>query len=227
MLTKAEIEKNKETFCFIYKEAIMPREGDVALYEWILNSTFFEEPASTMYHENYKGGLCEHTLKVYDMLTDICYQNTHLRYPFKHKELATVALLHDICKVGVYKERYRNVKSYERSDINAAQKWQVKNDEQGDFVWVSRKEYYFDDDFPLGHGEKSMFIASKFLKLTDDEAMAIRFHMGAWDDGDKRPLSKAFEICPLAVMLHMADTYATYLYNVPYEHEEKVIMNED
>ena len=217
MLTEKEIQDNKQYFCEIYKQSIMNREGDVALYEWILNSTFFEDPASTIYHENYKGGLCEHTLKVYAAIT-------YMKYPFMHKELATVSLLHDICKVGVYKERFRNVKSYEKSDLSKAQKWQIKSDEQGEFVWVSRKEYYFDDDFPLGHGEKSLFIASRFLNLTDSEAMAIRYHMGAWEEGDKRPLSKSFEICPLAVVLHMADTFATYLYNIPIEHEDYICM---
>lgn len=208
MLSENQILKNKDYFCTIYNDTILHRQGGVALYEWILNSSFFTDPASTKYHESYAGGLCEHTLKVYDALADLVYL---YNFPIKHETISTVSLLHDICKVGVYQETYKNVKSYDEKDVSVAQKWQIKHDNLGDFVWVSEKTYVFEDSLPLGHGEKSLYLVSKFLELSDEEALAIRYHMGAWDLDDKRGLSNAFEKSPLTVLLHMADTQATYL----------------
>ena len=43
---------------------------------------------------------------------------------------------------------------------------------------------------------------------TCDEALAIRFHMGDFTD---RNTGKAYEMCPLALQLHIADLQATYL----------------
>ena len=63
-------------------------------------------------------------------------------------------------------------------------------------------------------GEKSLYLASKFIKLSDEEAAAIRWHMGAFDcafRGGDRGLNAAYEKYPLAVLLHMADMRATYL----------------
>ena len=67
---------------------------------------------------------------------------------------------------------------------------------------------------PLGHGEKSVIILQSFIKLTRDEVYAIRWHMGAFDaavKGGDSGMNKAFELCPLAAMAHLADMEATYL----------------
>ena len=71
--------------------------------------------------------------------------------------------------------------------------------------------YKFDEDFVYGHGEKSVYIVSAFMKLTREEAVAIRFHMGPWQDGEKQNAGKAFEQCSIAALLHIADMMATYL----------------
>ena len=105
-----------------------------------------------------------------------------------------VALLHDICKANCYRTEKRNVKEYGG--------------------WVEKQIYVFEDELPLGHGEKSLYLASKFIKLSDEEAAAIRWHMGAFDNafrGGDRGLNAAYEKYPLAVMLHLADMRATYL----------------
>lgn len=110
---------------------------------------------------------------------------------------AIVALLHDICKANLYTISYRNQKN-----------------EHG--VWESVPYYSIDDKLPLGHGEKSVIIIQKFMKLTDEEIFAIRFHMGDYADSNT---SKAFEMFPLALLLHQADERATYL-------DERRIKNE-
>ena len=209
MLEERQIEQNKEAFIYLFKSYLTDRQGSVALLDWLLSTTFFTDPASSKYHEAYPGGLCEHTLKVYDNIFDIA--NIMTNGEFQSQSLTIVSLFHDICKIGCYKKSFRNVKTYDKEEVEKATKWQIKNDALGNFIWKSEESYIFEDDFPMGHGEKSVYLVERFMKLTDDEALAIRWHMGAWEDGDKRPLSSAFERCKLAVLLHMADTSATYL----------------
>ena len=68
-----------------------------------------------------------------------------------------------------------------------------------------------DDKLPYGHGEKSVYIISGFMRLSREEAMAIRWHMGSWREGEARDAGNAFGRFPLAVLLHIADMEATYL----------------
>ena len=72
-----------------------------------------------------------------------------------------------------------------------------------------------DDQFPYGHGEKSVYLIERFMRLKTEEAMAIRWHMGGFDDsvrGGSFSLAHAFEKYPLAVKLHLSDLEATYLH---------------
>ena len=75
-------------------------------------------------------------------------------------------------------------------------------------VWIQKPYYTVKDDFPYGHGEKSVFMIERFMRLTNEEAFAIRFHMGDYNDSNT---SGAFEKYPLALLLHQADERATYL----------------
>lgn len=57
-------------------------------------------------------------------------------------------------------------------------------------------KYSVKDQLPMGHGEKSVYLVMKFMDLTDEEALAIRWHMGAYDDafrGGSRALNEAAE----------------------------------
>lgn len=47
-------------------------------------------------------------------------------------------------------------------------------------------KYSVKDRLPMGHGEKSVYLVMKFMDLTDEEALAIRWHMGAYDDAFRR-----------------------------------------
>lgn len=110
--------------------------------------------------------------------------------------LAISALFHDICKANLYVVGSRN----------------VKDEQTGQ--WHKEAIYKHDDQFPIGHGEKSVIILLRHMALTDDEIYAIRFHMGGFDSavkGGDGSISKAYELCPLAVLLHLADMTASYL----------------
>ena len=105
--------------------------------------------------------------------------------------MAIAALLHDVCKINCYKTSTRNVK-----------------DENG--KWTQVPFYEFDDHLPYGHGEKSVYIISGFMKLTRDEAFAIRYHMGFSGNDDERNVGRALEMFPLATALFVADMEATF-----------------
>lgn len=205
----------KDHFIDIYKARIQ-REGSDKLLAWLESSDFFAAPASTRYHLCREGGLCEHSIHVYERLQEL-YLTEKVRGGLlpeltdqEEETIAIVGLLHDICKVGVYRQEPKNVKTYEPEKVKAAQKWQIKKDGMGEFIWETVMGYTFDDPVPFGHGEKSVYIASGFMRLTREEAFAIRFHMGPDKDGWK-DVGNAFSLFPLAVLTYAADMMATYL----------------
>jgi hypothetical protein len=109
------------------------------------------------------------------------------------ESFAICALLHDLCKAQFYKISTRN----------------VKNEETG--RWEKVPYFSVDDRFPFGHGEKSVFLIERFMKLKLDEAMAIRWHMGEFGDKNSNTISQAYNLYPLAVKLHLADLESTFL----------------
>lgn len=185
----------KEEFIQIYRENIV-REGSDALLDYLENkSDFFTAPASARFHGSYAGGLCEHSVNVYDCLQDYLQRpRVEELYGLEYspETVAIVALLHDLCKIGCYKPGTRN----------------VKNDATGQ--WEKVPTFTFDDPLPYGHGEKSVYIISGFMRLTREEAMAIRWHMGFSGMEDKNMVGRALEKYPLAFALSVADMEATY-----------------
>jgi len=185
-----DIEKNKQEFLAICNEHIK-RKGIENLIDYITNnSDFFVAPASTKYHDNLEGGLCQHSLNVYKMLM----ASELLQPQISQESIALCALFHDICKINFYKKDYKTVKN-----------------ELGE--WEPVVFYTIQDDLCMGHGEASVYILSSFVKLTREEAWAISWHMGGFDDrvkGGSRALNQVYEKCPFALELHIADTRATY-----------------
>jgi hypothetical protein len=186
----------KEEFIEIYKEKIK-RDGSDKLLEWIVNSDFFTAPASTRFHSAFSGGLVEHSVKAYKRF----YEKIKFEFGEKYQDIisdesiAIIGLLHDVCKINFYKEDSRNTK-----DANGN--------------WIKVPYYTVEDKLPYGHGEKSVYILSGFIKLTRDEAMAINWHMGAFDDrvqGGSYSLGAAFKQYPIALIFHTADIETTYL----------------
>ena len=185
----------KERFIEIYNQNIT-REGADKLLDFLLNgSDFFTAPASTRYHGAREGGLVEHSLNVYDCLKDMMDRPRMkevygIEYP--EESIAIAGLLHDICKVNFYKTSYRNVK-----------------DETG--RWQSVPYYTIEDTLPYGHGEKSAYIVSAYMRLTRDEAFAIRYHMGFSGTEDPGNVGRALEMFPLAYATCCADMEAAFL----------------
>lgn len=183
------IDTPKDKFIEAYNTAIT-RQGSKELLDWMMKTDFFSAPASSKFHSAYEGNLCDHSLNVYNVMID--------RYNSSKPDesFAIVALLHDLCKAEFYKLGTRN----------------VKNETTG--AWEKVPFYSIEDKFPFGHGEKSVFLIERFMRLKVEEAIAIRWHMGGFDDaarGGSFAINGAFEKYPLAVKLHIADIEATYL----------------
>lgn len=194
-MTSEEINNNKNEFIKIYNENIK-REGAGELLNFIENSDFFTAPASTKFHSAIEGGLCFHSLNVYKRFKQNLISEFKDKYTdvISEESIAIIALLHDICKVNCYKLDYRNVK------VNGE--------------WTKQPYFAYEDSLPYGHGEKSVYMISGFMKLSRDEAMAINWHMGGFDSrvlGGNYSLSTAFYSYPLSVIFHISDVQATYL----------------
>lgn len=186
----------KEIFINTYSQYIH-REGAQWLLKYLTEYTdFFTAPASTKYHLAKEGGLCEHSLNVFrrlSLLYKAYAEEAGIEITDKELEtIAVVSLLHDVCKTNFYTVEMRN-----------------KKNEQG--KWEQVPYYTVDDKMPYGHGEKSVYIISGFMKLSREEAFAIRYHMGSWNAEEARNAGKAFEMYPLAFLVHVADEYATFI----------------
>ncbi|MBO5910542.1 MAG: hydrolase [Clostridia bacterium] len=186
---------NQEKFVEIFNKYIT-RDGAGNLLDWLINSDFFTAPASTKFHSAYEGGLCEHCINVFDRYVRLLTMEYGEDFTNKisMESVAIIALLHDVCKVDFYKVDYRNVKV--------------------DGQWVQVPYYTIEDKLPYGHGEKSVYIVGSFIKLTREEAMAINWHGGGFDDrvkGGSYALADAYYKFPNAMIFHMADMMATYL----------------
>lgn len=184
----------KEKFIYYFNQNIK-REGADKLLEYLTTqSDFMTAPASARFHGSYEGGLVEHSVNVYECLVDyLSRERAKNAYNMNYSDesVAIVALLHDICKANCYSVEYRNAKN-----------------ERGE--WEKVPYYQFSDPLPYGHGEKSVYVVSGFMRLTREEAFAIRYHMGFANTQDTVSVGKSFEMFPLAFATSVADMEATY-----------------
>jgi hypothetical protein len=179
---------NKQHFLNLLQ--CVQRQGISQLNQYLCDSDFFTAPASVKYHDSYEGGLCQHSLNVYRYLVKLDdFYKTHL----SKESMIIVGLLHDLCKVDFYVPTKRN--------------------QRIDGKWQEVDTYTYNDDFPCGHGEKSVFRIMQFIKLNKQEILAINWHMGAYDvRADQfNQLDSAYRISPLTFLLHQADMSATYM----------------
>ena len=191
---------SKKEFIEIYQRNIR-RNGSKELLKWLEGTDFFKAPASTKYHSAHEGGLCEHSLNVYRFFYQEILQRASEFSGLKcldtdtEEMVAVCALLHDVCKVNKYVLHSRN----------------IKNEATGQ--WEKAPYYSIEENkFPYGHGEGSVWLIQRFMRLSLEESIAIRWHMGGFDDAAKGyDLSAAFRQFPNAMLLHIADMKATYL----------------
>lgn len=166
------------------------------MFEWIRTTDMYTAPASSRYHEAFSGGLLVHSLKVYNESMDLLNLPRFVRSNDDEAgqqmkvSAAILALVHDWCKIGLYESYQKN----------------VKNEQTGQWEKVDAFRKH-QRGIPLGHGTSSMFLASKFFRLSAEEALAIRWHMGRWyvTDSEIDELQLANENYPLVHLLQFAD----------------------
>jgi len=171
------------------------RSGIKELLGWLEQTDFYTAPASSQFHGNFDGGLLVHSISVYKYL-----KNFTKSLESNEDSLKVIGLLHDLCKVNFFTKQVRNVKV------------------PGEKRWEEEESYAIDDHLPMGHGEKSVYLAMRFIQLTDEEALAIRWHMGGYDDAahsyiSGKAQSNAYRAYPVAAALNIADMYVTYILN--------------
>ena len=197
MLTSEQIKNNKERFIEILQTINRPGSDIKALINKLECSDFFVAPASTQYHCGYQGGLCEHSLNVYDQLVMLVKNNNVENITME--SIAIVALLHDFSKMNFYEIAERNVKD-ENGNWTKVPYIKVR-DAKDRFVYST-------------HGANSEYMVGRFIPLSIDESVAIINHMGGMDAGSVSNfdggLSQIYNKYPLAILLHCADMLATF-----------------
>ena len=191
MLTMQQITKNEENFVQLLLEQTN-RSGINQLIEWLKSTDFFIAPASTRFHGAEKGYLCQHSLNTYQACMELITNDAICKNITVNDEfissITICSLLHDICKTNYYKV---NAKTY-----------------------LGAPQYVVEDDFPCGHGEKSVILLQQFIKLKPEEILAIRWHMGSWDDAvrsNNMNFNNAKSKTILVDLLHIADMIASQI----------------
>ena len=207
MFSDEFIAYNKEKFIDLVKS--INREGAKidALLNKLENSDFFEAPASTKYHNNFPGGLCDHSLNVYYNLCSLI-KSKQLEEKISEDSIKIVALFHDISKMNLYEKTAFNKKVYCKNGD--------KFDDLGNFTWKSELGYKrkdCDKRFVYGnHEQTSEYMIRNFIPLTLEESIAILHHMGGKAiDSCPMVTSEVFDTYPLALLLHTADLLSTFI----------------
>jgi len=188
----------KETILNILNTTLKDREGITDFVYYLENGTdFFTAPASTIFHGNFEGGLSEHSLNVYNLLKE---KNGKFDLKVKEDTIAVCGLLHDICKINIYTKS----KKWDKDFKNTTGQWREIDC------------YETNNNLPLGHGEKSVMIIQRFIKLTDEEMIVIRWHMaGMFEPSihfqypNGSAFKKALDMYPLLTLMITSDMEAS------------------
>lgn len=179
-----------------YLKAYITRDGIDNFITWLDTTDFKTAPASAKYNLNVEGGLCQHSTDTFLMLIKLCGATDTIKI-YSKETIAIVSLLHDIGKVGMYRKEIKNVKVEGR--------------------WTEQEVYGYNDavswDYFGDPAENSLYVLSKFFKLTRAEEIAIRFHNGAFGVGSENSakVSHMFSINALSTLLHSAELISTYV----------------
>ncbi len=176
------------------------RDGIEELLIELEKMGYFTAPASAVYHLNCEGGLAQHSLNTFNAASAIWESMKtfcpHLAKEVSRDSIIIASLLHDLCKCDVYKRKHEaGCRPYNyTADVP---KYSASYDE-----------------FPIGHGEKSVILAlCAGVMLYDSEMVAIRWHMGPWsvnmeNNEERMSFKAAQDKYALVTILQVADTLA-------------------
>ena len=196
MINKDEVLENKEKFISLISEITREGFNKEGLLKKLNDSDFFTTPASTQYHNCFEGGLCLHSLNVYDQLNKLIIMENMSEQIDKNSILIT-SLLHDISKMNFYESSERNTK-----------------DEKGNWIKVPFIKVKDNKDrFLYGNHEmNSLYMIETFIPLSIEESVAILHHMGGKSyDSSQEDITPIFNRYSLSILLHTADLLATFI----------------
>ena len=201
-----KILKEQKVNMFEFLLSSTGRDGVDKVIDFVKRTDFYYAPASSKYHSNYQGGLLDHSLIVYSLANKyravIVGEKPDLAGKIKDESIIISSLLHDICKACFYVQ---------------TEKW--KKDSSSN--WIQYPGYEVNDTFPIGHGEKSVIMLQNIgLTLYPDEMLAIRYHMGMYDDANcslKQAQFTAVQMTPLVPIIQMADFTASSMMETVYK----------
>lgn len=169
---------------------IISKEFDAYLF----TEGFFRSPASTKYHGAYEGGLFDHSFAVMNFLVQLSADNA-----LKWKRVESpfiVGMFHDLCKIDCYRHPV------------------MAETIGGEKIYGDGWEYNADTLFK-GHGDKSLMLLSQHIVLTEEEALCIRYHMGAFVEKDEwGNYTKAVRKYPNVLWTHQADMIASHVVGI-------------
>ncbi len=172
------------------------------IIDWFDITDFWTAPASTKYHAAFEGGLAYHSLKMAKILANLTKMH-NIEWASAYSPLI-VAMLHDVCKIGVYTRAAQSRRARLPSGEFAEGPY-------GKPVWEQHYTYTFDDSAcPMGHGAKSVILAQRHIRLTPQEELCILWHMGV-ETADKFEPSGFSAACQNDVAVlwtHVADRLA-------------------
>ncbi len=214
-----QIEADKEEFKSLCRQYITSERKNSLdkIFMYLEQTDFFTAPSSTVFHLNCPGGLCKHSINVFKTALSMCENILHkdiddgnavVSEKVSTESIAIAALFHDLCKIGMY---------------YPIDKWTKDG-----MKWVSYLGWGIDDQLPIGHAEKSLYRLSRLIKLETDEILAIRWHMGMYDMGEKgssirNSFYSASDMCALVTILHCADSYVAKCLEPTYDLTQYVL----
>lgn len=184
------------------------RDGVENILRYLETHTdFYIAPASIYGHLNEAGGLCLHSINVFDTALRLHKSTiepaikegrTKYKEEISTESIAICALLHDIHKCNIF---------------HSKEKWH--KDDNG--IWQPYPGYEYYDDFPFGQGEKSCIILQHYMRLSREEMLAIRWSMGAFEMGEngsasRKSFYKACQFSPLIPLLQAANFLSSHCF---------------
>jgi hypothetical protein len=241
MLTDEQIEANKTTFLNLIKSIDVEGADIDGLCNYLNSTDFFTAPASTKFHSSYKGGLCEHSLNVYNALTTLIDQFA------SHDEIKQVPAVIPLTgepimmpdgKTQMTDEAHVRVRNFPDNTIKIVgllhdvsktnfyesyvQAKKVycatgsKYDNMGNFDWISEEQYKVkeptDRMLAGSKGTNSFLIISRYIPLAEEEIIAIINQYAGMDKTENtEDLGPILNKYNLTVLLHVADVISSYV----------------
>lgn len=168
------------------------RYGIETLIKYLDGYDYFTAPASTKYHSNEEGGLALHSYNVVKLLLA---KREQYKLNVTVNECKIAGYLHDLCKMNMYKKGMK-----------------IQKDKATDSKWVGVESYIIDEALPVGHAEKSLILASRYIDLTPNEIMMIRWHMGIPKEYvESLNFNKCADLQPAIIAMMTSDMEASFL----------------